>query len=108
MDPKQTVVWWWTENQPLLTEEQLLQIAVDEVPMETDQQDEIEMVAERIQELYSVAVVVYAAIFPCSITMDSETSNDFSVCRMHIHHRLPLVWTELCAGIVAEQQGQQE
>jgi hypothetical protein len=105
VDPKQTVVWWWTEKQPLLKEEQLQQIAVYEVPMEKDQQDEIEMVAERIQELYSVAVGVFAAVFPCSATMGTETSNDFSVCRMHIHHRLPLVWTELCAGIVAEQQG---
>jgi hypothetical protein len=108
VDPKQTVVWWWTENQPLLKEEKLLQIAVDEVPMEKDQQDEIEMVAERNQELYSVAVVVFAAVFPCSTTMGTETSNDFSVCRMHIHHRLPLVWAELYSENGVEQQRQQE
>ena len=76
--------------------------------MEKDQQDEIEMVAERIQELYSVAVGVFAAVFPCSATMGTETSNDFSVCRMHIHHRLSLVWAGLYSKNGVEQQRQQE
>ena len=97
------MVWWWAEKHALLKEEQPQQTEVDEVPMEQNQKDETEMVAETIQELYSVVVVV-SAIFPCSTIIGPEISNDSSICKNHIHHRLPLVWTDKYSEIVVEQQ----